>query len=151
MSDFFSSHISFEILCCMCQQFVLFFFFITSRFASHGSTNFIYLFCWWNLTVSSFWLLGIKLLGTFVYKSLCGHTFSFPFERIRIRIADLCGTSGPPWWLSGKESACQCSGLGFDHWVGKMPRRREWQPTPVFLPGKSHGRRSLVGCSPWGR
>ena len=33
----------------------------------------------------------------------------------------------------------------FMHWRGK------WQPTPVFLPGKSHGRRSLVGCSPWGR
>ena len=30
-------------------------------------------------------------------------------------------------------------------------RRRQWQPTPVLLPGKSHGRRSLVGCSPWGR
>ena len=29
--------------------------------------------------------------------------------------------------------------------------RRQWQPTPVFLPGKSHGRKSLVGCSPWGR
>ena len=33
----------------------------------------------------------------------------------------------------------------FMHW------RRKWQPTPVFLPGESHGRRSLVGCSPWGR
>ena len=30
-------------------------------------------------------------------------------------------------------------------------RRRQWQPTPVLLPGKSHGRRGLVGCSPWGR
>ena len=30
-------------------------------------------------------------------------------------------------------------------------QRRQWQPTPVFLPGESHGRRSLVGCSPWGR
>ena len=29
-------------------------------------------------------------------------------------------------------------------------QRRQWQPIPVFLPGKSHGRRSLVGCSPWG-
>ena len=29
--------------------------------------------------------------------------------------------------------------------------RRKWQPTPVFLPGESHGQRSLVGCSPWGR
>ena len=33
----------------------------------------------------------------------------------------------------------------FEHW------RRQWHPTPVLLPGKSHGRRSLVGCSPWGR
>ena len=32
-----------------------------------------------------------------------------------------------------------------------MIRRRQWHPTPVFLPGKPHGRRSLVGCSPWGR
>ena len=32
----------------------------------------------------------------------------------------------------------------------RSPRRRQWQPTPVLLPGKSHGRRSLVGCSPWG-
>jgi len=30
-------------------------------------------------------------------------------------------------------------------------QRRQWHPTPVFLPGKSHGQRSLVGCSPWGR
>ena len=39
---------------------------------------------------------------------------------------------------------------GFDPWVGKMPRRRAWQPTPVLLPGESHGQRSLVGYSPWG-
>ena len=32
-----------------------------------------------------------------------------------------------------------------------MVRRRQWHPTPVLLPGKSHGQRSLVGCSPWGR
>ena len=32
-----------------------------------------------------------------------------------------------------------------------MTRRKQWHPTPVLLPGKSHGRRSLVGCSPWGR
>ena len=37
----------------------------------------------------------------------------------------------------------------FNPWVGKMPWRRKWQPTPVPLPGKSHGQRSLVGCSPW--
>ena len=39
---------------------------------------------------------------------------------------------------------------GFDPWVGRIPWRRKWQPTPVFLLGKSHGQRSLVGYSPWG-
>ena len=42
-------------------------------------------------------------------------------------------------------------GPGFYPWVRKIPWRRKWQPTPVFLPGESHGRRSLVGSSPWGR
>jgi len=36
-------------------------------------------------------------------------------------------------------------------WVGKIPCRRAWQPTPVFLPGKSHGQRSLAGYCPRGR
>ena len=53
-------------------------------------------------------------------------------------------------WLSGKESACQCKRCGFSPWVRKIPWRRKWPPTPVFLPGKSHRQRSLVGCSPWG-
>ena len=54
-------------------------------------------------------------------------------------------------WLSGKESACQCRRQRFDPWVRKIPWRRTWQPTPVFLPGKSHGQRSLAGYSPPGR
>ena len=58
------------------------------------------------------------------------------------------------WWrLSGKESACQCRchrRPGFNSWVRKIPWRRKWQPTPVFLPGESYGQRSLVGYSPWG-
>ena len=37
-----------------------------------------------------------------------------------------------------------------DPWVGKIPWRRKWQSTPVFLPGESHGQRSLMGYSPWG-
>ena len=41
---------------------------------------------------------------------------------------------GLPWWRSGKESACQCRRRGFDPWVRKIPRRRKWQPTSVFLP-----------------
>ena len=40
--------------------------------------------------------------------------------------------------------------MQFDPWVGKIPWRRKWQPTPVFLPGESHGWRSLVSYSPRG-
>ena len=50
----------------------------------------------------------------------------------------------------GKESTCQCRRHGFDPWVGKILWGRKWQPTPVFLPGKFHGQRSLLGYSPWG-
>ena len=47
--------------------------------------------------------------------------------------------------LPANEGRCR-----FDFWAGKIPCRRKWQPTAVFLPGKSHGQRSLVGYSPWG-
>ena len=59
-------------------------------------------------------------------------------------------TPGLPWWLSGKESTCQCRRPGFDPWVRKIPWRRKWQPTPVFLPGESPRQKSLVGYSPRG-
>ena len=52
---------------------------------------------------------------------------------------------GLPRWPSGKVSACQCSRQWFSPWVEKIPWRRKWQPTPVFLPGKFHGQRSLTG------
>ena len=55
-----------------------------------------------------------------------------------------------PWWLSGKEHSCQCRRHRFDPQVRKIPWRWEWQPPPVFLPGESHGQRSLVGYGPWG-
>ena len=63
------------------------------------------------------------------------------------------GFLGLPGAASGKKPACQyrrpkrCS---FTLWVGKMPWRRERQPTPVFSPGESHGQRSLVGYRPLG-
>ena len=58
-----------------------------------------------------------------------------------------------PGGASGKEPACQsrgCKGYGFDPWVGKIPWRRAWQPTLVFLPGEHHGQRSLMVYSPQG-
>ena len=54
---------------------------------------------------------------------------------------------------SGKESDCHCrrhKKHEFNPWVGKILWRRAWKPSPVFLPGKFHGQRSLVGYGPWG-
>ena len=63
------------------------------------------------------------------------------------------GRWGLPTWCSGKEpeSAYQHRGCRFSSLVGKIPWRKKWQSTPVFLPGKSCGQRSLVGYIPWGR
>ena len=61
---------------------------------------------------------------------------------------------GFPDGTGGKKPTCQCrrcKRLGFNPWVGKIPWRRAWQLTPVFLPGESHGQRTLAGYSPWGR
>ena len=58
-----------------------------------------------------------------------------------------------PDGTGGKKSACQCRRCEkprLDPWVRKIPWRRKWQPTPVFLSGKSQGQRNLVGYSPWG-
>ena len=50
-----------------------------------------------------------------------------------------------------KNQTASAGDVGWFHpWVAKMPWRRAWQPTPVFLPGESHGQRSVVGYSPWG-
>ena len=75
--------------------------------------------CCWNLDVS-LELLDISLLqGTRVLF----------FKRVKLNHL-------LPRWLNGKESACQCRRYGFDPWVGKIPWRRAWQPTPEFLPGE---------------
>ena len=74
------------------------------------------------------------------------------FSILLIHVAAcVCGLAR---WLRSKESACQCrrhSSCGFRPWVRKIPWRRKWQTTPVFLAVKSHGQRGLVGYSPWGK
>ena len=58
-----------------------------------------------------------------------------------------------PGGASGKEPNCRCTRhkrCGFDPWVRKIPWSRKWQPTTVFLTGKSHGQRSLAGYGPQG-
>ena len=77
------------------------------------------------------------------YSALCWHVNSGG----RVRIGFLGGAHR-------KEPTCQCricKRCGFDPWVGQIPWRKGWQPTPVFLPGESHGWRILAGYSPWGR
>ena len=82
-----------------------------------------------------------------------GRKYESKVEMHEIRYGLLC-------WLSGKESICQCRRHGFDPGSGRSPGGENgiWnysndlskKPTAVLLPGKSHGWRSLVGCSPWG-
>ena len=81
---------------------------------------------WWNLLSSGFYAPVVStFMGLYWFKGL-------------------------PLWLSGKESTCQCRKCDFDPWLKKIPWRREWQPTPVSLFGKSRGQRLLEGYSPWG-
>ena len=75
------------------------------------------------------------------------HRASWSFSRC------LVASCGLPWWVSSKESTCQCRRRKrhrFDPWVRKIPWRRACHPTPVLLPRGSHGQRSLEGCSPQG-
>ena len=83
-----------------------------------------------NLTSTSPYLLGLCFWS---------QSLRLLFPKMRIK-----PTLGLPGGSDGKESACNVGRPGFDPWVGKNPWRRAWQPTPVFLPGESHG-------GPWGR
>ena len=67
------------------------------------------------------------------------------YREVRVRLIfkwKLKYSSGLPWWLSGKESSCQCRRHGLDTWDRKIPWRRKWQPNPVFLPGRHHGQKA---------
>ena len=74
---------------------------------------------------------------------------SLVFYQIRRGLTEREGFPGN----ASKEPACKCRRhvtCRFNPWVRKIPWQRAWQPTPVVLPGKSHGQRSLVGYNPWG-
>ena len=83
----------------------------------------------------------MKCVGVFLIPASNSPTLQIPTQLPKY---------GLLWWLSDKESTCQCRKLRLDPWVRKIPWKRKWQPTPVFLPGKSYGKRSLVSYSPWG-
>ena len=90
-----------------------------------------------------------------IWNKLLVPQWIFPFLITKQRMSSLLPMSmGCPGGSSGKEPASQYrrhKSRGFSPWVRKIPWRRAWQPTPVFLPGEFHGQRGLVGYSPWGR
>ena len=88
--------------------------------------------------------LWLVLSNVFYLGNLCQviKTFIWVFKKVLPPL-------GFPGGSEVKASAWNAGDPGFDPWVGKIPWRRKWQPTPVLLPGESHGGRSLVGYSPW--
>ena len=92
---------------------------------------------WSSLPLSLYFLISFYLIQTFpIYKTIMVPYMYYEFIYV---------LSGLPQWLNDKESACQCRRHGFNPWTAKILWRREWQHTSVFLPGKSHGQRRLVG------
>ena len=94
-----------------------------------------------------FFHLGCYILWSRVFCPIQWVLFGYPFKIyycVHIVIFPGGSDGGPPALL-------QCRRPGFNPWVRKVSWRRKWQPTPVFLPGKSHGRRNWLGYSPWGR
>ena len=104
----------------------------------------------WTVKTMRFSCLVISACLSTVYRP----RLTLTWEVSRLYIKMVCIASGFPGGASGKAAACQCGRFKrrrFDPWVGKIPWRRVWQPTPVFVPGESHGQKSLEGYSPWGR
>ena len=105
------------------------------------------------------WILGPKVYSSFWRQEEIIFFFNLSSNRRVIYQVDWRGEVkyqcllGLPHWLSNKESTCNARDLQ-EMWVRSLgwedPLERKWQPTPVFLPGKSHGQRSLAGYSPWG-
>ena len=85
-----------------------------------------------------------------IFTCSCPKTFiELSCKTLRIYFNTHMNILGLPWWLSGKESTCQCRRYGVQSLGQDDPLEEVRQPTPVFLPGKSHAQRSLVGYSPW--
>ena len=92
-------------------------------------------------------LLPIKITGWQALASLAPPT-GLPWYHTEL--SPRLETRLVTWWLRRWSVCLQCGRPKFESWVGKIPWRRKWQSTPVLLPGKSHGQKSLVGYSPWG-
>ena len=81
-----------------------------------------------------------------IWQDLCCHELELDLRYSPPYLSIL----GLPWWLSDKESVCQCRSLGFNTWIRKIPGGGSGNPPQYSCLEKSHGQRSLVGYSPWG-
>ena len=95
-------------------------------------------------------IVRIKWVNKYKHLLSTGHRVVFVWLYLLIYFFSSSRFVALPWWLRWWRICLQCRRPGFDSWVGKIPWRREWQPTPVFLPGEFHERRNLEGYSPWG-
>ena len=103
----------------------------------------------WFIVLSGY-MPGVELLDhtATVFSVFWGTSIQFFIVAAPIYIPTYSGPSvyqGVPKWLSGKESTCQGTRHRFNPWVRKISWRRKWQPTLIFLPGKSHGQKNLMG------
>ena len=107
-----------------------------------------------NLGTTSSVYIFLQLFSCFGFPLPWPRHHPISFSSWSFCLATVIAPTRLPRWYSDKESSCQCRRCrrhAFDPWVRKIPWRRKWQPTPVFLSGESHGQRSLVGNCPWGR
>ena len=95
--------------------------------------------CWLLAEMTVFWTHWVKQHSPSKSTSLF-FFLTWPWKHLKLPLWLI----RPPWGLSSKEFTRKV-GHGFDPWVRKILWKREWQPPPVFLPGKSHGHRSLTG------
>ena len=148
-------------LCCCCSVTKSCRFLVTSWTVAHQA-SLSFTISWISLKVMSIELvmlsnhLILSALFSFCFQSFPASGF-FPMsclftsggQSIRASaVNQYMWLNGLHWWFSGGESICQwrsCRRLELDPWVGKIPWRKTWRPTPVLLPGESHRRRSLVG------
>ena len=97
----------------------------------------------WSL-ISQHWMMSCPSFYTHLLKFLLSQQLAFLWLIFTFNHHDLKFSR----WLSNEVHMCQCRRLsrgGFNPCVRKIPWNRKWYPAPVFLPGNSHGQRSLVG------